>query len=63
MNKQYEVLHTITNAGVNHYCSFQRFTNKEGKIFLISLNGMVSCFDPLGDKQLTEVLDLAQDYS
>ena len=59
MNKQYEVLDTITSAPIK--ACFQRFTNKEGMIFILDLFGMVYCFDPFGERKLSEVQDLQQD--
>ena len=59
MNKQCDVLDTITIYFANGF--EQSFTNKDGMIFLLTENGEVKCFDPFGEKQLTQIQDL-QEY-
>ena len=59
MTAQYEVLDTITSKPIGR--SIQRFTNAEGVVFLVGCTGKVYCFDPFGEKKLTEVQDLQQD--
>ena len=49
MNMQYEVLDTINTHEYILTC-YQRFTTKEGNIFLIDSRGIVQCFDPYRKK-------------
>ena len=39
----------------------QSGTNSDGVIFFLDLNGKVKCFDPFGEKQVTEIQDLEKD--
>ena len=65
MNMQYEVLDTITRNGIT--TCFQRFTNKEGIIFLLEFrSSKVFHFNPFAFglmKKPMEVVDLRQDYN
>ena len=58
---QCEVLDTITGIPRDVEGCPQRFTNKEGMIYMLDPCGKVYCFDPLGDKQIGEVQDLQND--
>ena len=60
MTLQYEVLDTITTDR-DPNPSQQRFTNKDGMIFLLDYDGKVYCFDPLCEKKVTEIQDLQED--
>ena len=57
MNTQCEVLDTITTDIRFDHCQ-QKFTNKQGRIFLLDSLGKVYCFNPFGEKQPREVKDL-----
>ena len=63
MITQYEVLDTIiTNEDLSPDSpGLQGFITKEGKIYLLLVSGGVYCFDPSGERELTEVLDLRKD--
>ena len=61
MNKQYDVLDTITIDREFDASIQSSYTNTDGMIFLIMNNGKVLCFDPFGEKQPTEIQDLQED--
>ena len=59
MTTQYEVINTITTR--LNLPTYQAFTNTEGLLFLLDIQGKVHCYDPFGAKQLTELQDLSKD--
>ena len=57
MTTQCEVLDTITtDTGLMVHS--KGFANAEGMIYILSSSGKVYCFDPFGEKQLTELQNL-----
>ena len=61
MTKPYEVIDTKIDT--NDFDIFLgrcniSFTDKEGKIFLLNDANKVFCFDPFGEKNLTQIIDL-----
>ena len=60
MTKQCEVLDTITIDHMIWWC-YESCTNKDGMIFLMYRDDNMKCFDPFGEKQLTEIKDMDED--
>ena len=60
MTKQCEILDTITIDNELWQCNHS-FANTDGMIFLLQRDGKVYNFDPFGEKQLAEILDLNED--
>ena len=56
MNTQCEVLDTIKSQFDGNY--IQKFTNTEGKIFLLDTHGKVFYWDPISDSKAVQIQDL-----
>ena len=59
MNSQCEVLDTV--KGQFNSCGYtQKFTNTEGKVFLLDYQGKVSYWDPFGGNKEVQIQDLRE---